>query len=138
MAEGVLDTCGLFFPDGLPQTKALGLGQDDSAEEFEEKIEQAIKEVDTGNGVLVLCDLLGGTPANCSRRIAMRLEREDVQFVAGFNLAVVLDALGARFTAEHISEIDISQLIETGNQGIVSLNQQLAQENINTEEDFFD
>jgi len=137
LAEGMLDTCRLFFPDGLPQVKALGLMQEDSAEEFERRIEEAVQEADTGEGVLVMCDLLGGTPANCSRRIMLRQNREEIQFVAGFNLAMLLEALGSRFSAEHIREIDISELLLAGNQGIVSLNQQMAQKNTE-EEDFFD
>lgn len=137
MAEGVLDTCRLFFPDGIPQAEALGLEQEDSAEEFEKKIQNAVEKADSGNGVLVLCDLLGGTPANCCRRIAMKTEGKEIQFIAGFNLAVVLEVLGARYTAQNIQELDISQLLETGHQGMVSLNQQLEETEENTEDSFF-
>lgn len=137
MAKGVLDTCALFFPYGISQVKALGLKQEDSVEEFEQRLLDAIREVDTGDGVLVLCDLLGGTPANCSRRIAMRTMDETIQFIAGFNLPMVLEILGARFGAERISQMETERFLEAGTQGIVSLNRQLEREDGGTEDDFF-
>ncbi|MBR6958308.1 MAG: PTS mannose transporter subunit IIA, partial [Erysipelotrichaceae bacterium] len=64
MAEGMLDSSKLFFGDDIPQIKALCLMASDNPEEFDEKIRAAVEEIDDGQGVIAMCDLLGGTPCN--------------------------------------------------------------------------
>lgn len=125
MAEGVLDTCQLFFPDGLAQVQAIGLYQVDSLEVYEQRILEGIHAVNDGAGVLVLCDLLGGTPANCSRKIAMKMQNDSIQFIAGYNLAVVLEFLGLRLQVESIQELHIQNILDIGTQALVSINQQI-------------
>ena len=55
-------------------------------------MEAAIKEVDQGNGVLILTDLFGGTPAN----ISLSCQRAGVEVVCGMNLPMLLKLAGCR------------------------------------------
>ena len=50
-------------------------------------LEQAIKEVSQGIGVLLLTDMFGGTPTNIA---AMFLDNNDVEIVTGVNLPMVI------------------------------------------------
>jgi mannose PTS system EIIA component len=52
-----------------------------------EQIRQAIKAVNTGQGVVILTDMFGGTPSNISLSF---LEEARVEVVTGVNLAMLL------------------------------------------------
>lgn len=51
------------------------------------KIAQAIQSVDEGEGVLILTDLLGGSPSNLAFSF---LNREKIEVITGVNLPMVL------------------------------------------------
>lgn len=118
MADGMLDSCKLFFGEEIPQISSVCLLSENSPEEFDKKIELAISEVDSGDGVLILCDLLGGTPCN---RCAYILN-DRIQVIAGVNLSILLEFLATRDSLKDISELDIETLIFAGTSGLVSLN----------------
>ena len=121
MADGMLDSCKLFFGEEIPQILSVCLLPENSPEDFDKKIELAISKVDSGDGVLILCDLLGGTPCN---RCAYILN-DRIQVIAGVNLSILLEFLATRDSLEDISELDIETLIFAGANGVVSLNKLL-------------
>lgn len=118
MAEGMLDSSKLFFGEDIPQVKALCLEPSDNPEEFDERIREAVAEIDDGAGVIAMCDLLGGTPCNRSAFVL----NDRLQVITGMNFTMLLELLGKRLAAEDISDININELMETGKQGIVNLN----------------
>lgn len=117
MAEGMLESSKLFFDEPV-KIKALCIEEGDNPEDFDQRILDAAKELDDGSGVIALCDLLGGTPSNRS----MRVLNDRLQVITGMNLTMFLELLGLRMSSETIDDIDIDSLIETGKNGIVSLN----------------
>ena len=119
MAEGMLDSSKLFFGDDIPQIKALCLMASDNPEEFDEKIRAAVEEIDDGQGVIAMCDLLGGT--SCNRSALVLNDR--LQVITGMNFSILLELLGKRMSVNDISEIDIPELIQVGKDGIISLNE---------------
>lgn len=119
MAEGMLDSSKLFFGDDIPQVKALCLMASDNPEDFDEIIKEALAEIDDGQGVIAMCDLLGGTPCN---RSAMVLN-DRVQVITGMNFSILLELLGKRMTVNDISELNIGELVQVGKDGIISLNE---------------
>lgn len=121
MADGMLDSCKLFFGEEKPQILSVCLLPENSPEDFDKKIELAISKVDSGDGVLILCDLLGGTPCN---RCAYILN-DRIQVVAGVNLSILLEFLATRDSLKDISELDVETLIFVGANGVVSLNKLL-------------
>ncbi len=71
----------------LEQVEALCLKWDDVFEDAYAKAEAALEGLDRGQGVLILTDIYGGTPA----RIATRLrEGGRVEVIAGVNLPMVV------------------------------------------------
>lgn len=42
----------------------IGLHHEDGIEEFEQKVNNMLDDLDDGDGVLVFVDILGGTPSN--------------------------------------------------------------------------
>ncbi len=120
MAKGMLNSAGLFFGE-LQQVEAVCLMGEDSPEEFDERVKAAAARVDDGHGVMVFCDLFGGTPSN---RCAFMLN-DRMQVIPGMNFTMLLEFLGTRLMTQDISEVDVETLIETGRNGIVSLNAML-------------
>ena len=64
-----------------------------SAPAMEEELRRAVVEVDRGEGVLVLADLIGGTP--CTRSMAL-CRKARLEVVTGVNLPMVLKAHSLR------------------------------------------
>jgi PTS system ascorbate-specific IIA component len=62
----------------------------DNPQQKEAEGRELIAQLDTGNGVLILCDVFGATPSN----IAQRLQKPgSVEGVAGVNLPMLLRVL---------------------------------------------
>ncbi|MPN29212.1 PTS system mannose-specific EIIAB component [bioreactor metagenome] len=120
MAEGMVDSAKLFFGETIEQLAYVTLRMEDNPDDFQNTLTEAIKEVDGGEGVIVLADLLGGTPSNRAAYLAS----ENVQVITGMNLTMFLELLGLRLSGA----VDINSLIETGQNGIVSLNNLLLQQ----------
>ena len=66
---------------------AVSIGWHDDVEAAKDEIERAIKQVDSGSGVLLLTDMFGGTPTNIA---AMFLKAGEVEIVTGVNLPMVI------------------------------------------------
>ncbi len=117
MAQGILDTSKLFFGEQA-QMKALCLQANDNPEEFVDVLKEGIKEVDTGDGVIVFCDMLFGSPCNCMTKIlAEDLDNPKLDVITGVNLAMILQILAVREN----SDCSVKELIDAGNQGITDL-----------------
>jgi mannose/fructose-specific phosphotransferase system component IIA len=117
LAEGMLKTAEIFFGENIPQMKAVVLNTQDDPEDFRGRLQEAVKEVDTGEGVLVFADLLGGTPCNQSAFVL----NEQITVLTGMNLPMVMECLGLRMGGE----ISTDTLEETAKTGIVNFNKML-------------
>lgn len=123
MAKGILETSKLFFGE-QEQMKAFCLGPNDNPDSFVEVLKEGIKEVDSGDGVIVFCDMLFGSPCNCmSRIIAEDLDNDKIQVVTGVNLAMILQVLALRES----SPVTAASLMEEGHNGIADLKAVLKQ-----------
>ncbi len=105
LAEELLRTAELIVGP-LEHCEAVSIGAGGSMEEQQAQLGAAVKRVDSGDGVLVLTDMFGGTPAN----LALTFLDEKIEVVTGVNLPMILklataraDALGVRETAELIT-----------------------------------
>ena len=117
MAQGILETSKLFFGE-QPQIKTCCLSAEDNPDDFVNVLKDAVKEVDTGDGVIVFCDMLFGSPCNCMARIiAEDMESDKVQVITGVNLAMILQILSVR----EANDVDVAELLKAGNDGIADL-----------------
>lgn len=71
----------------LSHITAVSIGWHDDVELAQDEIRRAIKKVSSGNGVLLLTDMFGGTPTNIS---AMFIKENEVEIVTGVNLPMVI------------------------------------------------
>jgi PTS system mannose-specific IIA component len=76
----------------LEQCEAVSIGASSSMDDCRTRLGAAVKRVDTGEGVLVLTDMFGGTPAN----LALTFLDEKLEVVTGVNLPMILKLATAR------------------------------------------
>ena len=77
----------------LPQFTAVSIGWHDDVDDAREEIEQAIARVQGADGVLILTDMFGGTPANLALTF---LEADHVEVMTGVNLPMLIKLAGAQ------------------------------------------
>ena len=116
LAKGMYETSQLFMGTDIPQYDYLCLEAADAAEEFGSRILGKADEIDSGEGVIIFVDLLGGTPYNQSCLLLEHPER--FQVIAGMNLSMVLEQLGNRLSDVY----DFDALVQTGIDGIKNVN----------------
>jgi len=86
----------------LAAVKALSVEPGVSAEALHDSIRDAVDAVDSGQGVLVLADLLGGSPCTQSMTLCRPGKME---VLTGVNLPMLLKANSLRETQRPLSEL---------------------------------
>jgi PTS system mannose-specific IIA component len=69
------------------QLEAVTIGPDDDMEERRREIVEAVARVESGDGVVVLTDMFGGTPSNLAISV---MEGSAIEVVAGINLPMLI------------------------------------------------
>ena len=69
------------------QIEAVTIGPDDDVEQRRKDIIEAVKRVDSGEGVAILTDMFGGTPSNLAISV---MSRPKVEVLAGINLPMLV------------------------------------------------
>jgi len=92
-----------------------------TAPDMRSDLKAAIQRVDQGEGVLLLTDLLGGTPTNLC--LSFLAERQ-VEVVTGVNLPMVLKLSSLRAAGKPIGQI-ARELVETGQRAIGNVSESL-------------
>ena len=98
---------------------AFGLDHGDDAGELQKKIGACIsKKREQGYEVLVMCDLLGGTPCNVT---AANLIQQDFACITGVNLPMLIEAIDSR-EDDSIALDELAVLCnEAGKRGILNI-----------------
>lgn len=85
LAEALLEAARMIVGD-IPRVEAIGVMPGEGMTEIREKLQAGIAEVDQGDGVLVMCDMFGGTPSNLS----LSFLSDKVEVVTGVNLPMLI------------------------------------------------
>jgi PTS system ascorbate-specific IIA component len=75
------------------RVEALDVIADQNPEEVRKLAVQAIQRLNDGSGVLVITDVMGGTPSNCTLPLC---QPGEVEVIAGISLPMLLRALTYR------------------------------------------
>lgn len=78
-----------------PQVATVCIGPEDDMDARRGEIVAAIKAVDTGDGVVVLTDMFGGTPSNLA---ISAMNGANVEVIAGINLPMLVKLAKVRET----------------------------------------
>ena len=98
-----------------PLISQLGVAAQDDPLDILPMAQLLLKEVDEGDGVLILTDILGATPANLALKL---LEPGRVECVAGASLPMLLRALTYR---KNGMETLIKKAISGGHDGVINM-----------------
>ena len=74
------------------KTVAFEVGQ--AVVDLQARIAQAVTQVDSGHGTLILVDILGGSPYNASAMLV--LEQEKLEMITGVNVPMLFEVLPIR------------------------------------------
>ena len=75
------------------QIETVTIGPDDNVEQRRRDIIEAVKKVDSGDGVVILTDMFGGTPSNLAISV---MSRPKVEVLAGINLPMLIKLVKVR------------------------------------------
>jgi len=102
LAQEFLKIAQLITSSTLDNFKTVSINLDDNPDEARDKLLQAVKSVDTGDGVIIIVDMFGGTPSNMSLSL---LAKGKIEIVTGANLPMIIEA------ASRSSEVGIDELV---------------------------
>lgn len=91
------------------QIEAVTIGPDDDIEQRRLDIVASVKAVNSGEGVVILTDMFGGTPSNLAISV---MTEPDIEVVAGINLPMLVKLATVR--AEVPMEAAVAQAQEAG------------------------
>lgn len=90
--------------------EAIGLLYQENIDELGQRVEEKIKELDKGQGVIVFTDLYGGSP---NSQTALNLKTKSFRQITGVNMPMLLEcfsmreSLGVEELSQHVKEIGI-------------------------------
>ena len=103
-----------FLVGNFQKIKGVSIWPKDKEKEVKDRIQQKMAEVDDGDGVVILTDVLGGTPTNVSLSF---LKDEKVEVVTGVNIPMLLTLSSYR---KGRSLREIGKLVKkSGRRGII-------------------
>ncbi|HEV7816185.1 MAG TPA: PTS fructose transporter subunit IIA [Janthinobacterium sp.] len=93
LGQAFLAACAHVFRGPTERLEAIDVTADQDLTEVQELARQAIARLNEGDGVLVITDVKGGTPANCCDKLA---DEGRVEVIAGISLPMLLRAITYR------------------------------------------
>ncbi|MBW2093030.1 MAG: PTS sugar transporter [Deltaproteobacteria bacterium] len=82
-----------FILGRIEGVESIAIDAQASTEVMRAKIEESIKKVDQGDGVIILTDMFGGTPSNLSLSF---LRANKIEVLTGVNLPMVIKLIQSR------------------------------------------
>ena len=117
MSNGLIETSKMIVGHA-ENIMPVDLVEGEGPESLRQKLQKAIESLDSGEGVMILLDLYGGTPSNVSALLAREL---NIEAVSGVNLPMLLEVIIKRKTQ---SLRELRQVaMNAGRDGIRSVNE---------------
>ena len=93
LGQAFIDAATHVFRSRPERLEAIDVNADQDTVEVRRLASEAICRIDDGSGVLVMTDVMGGTPSNCTLPLS---QPGHVEVVAGISLPMLLRALTYR------------------------------------------
>jgi mannose PTS system EIIA component len=84
------------------QLETIAIGPEDDLTQRRQDILDAVKRTNTGNGVIILTDMFGGTPSNLAISV---MDEAKAEVIAGINLPILVKLASIR------SEMGLAQAV---------------------------
>ncbi|EMD16241.1 hypothetical protein HMPREF9943_01644 [Eggerthia catenaformis OT 569 = DSM 20559] len=120
-AEGLKTSLSMFASDKIDQVIALGLKNGQSADDFAETFKQAISVLNPEDTLVLLADIIGGSPLTSALNVLSDLSRlEGTRVIGGMNLPMALTAAITKDVLE--GDAFVSGVIQESVSGIQEFN----------------
>ncbi len=113
LGESLIHTAIHVLNKRPPRLRQLGVTAQDDPLLLLPQARALVKELDSGDGVLILTDIYGASPANVAAKL---IEAGKVEVVAGVNLPMLIRALTYR---ERSLNVMITKAISGGCEGVI-------------------
>lgn len=113
-AEGLKESLEMLCGP-CPQVFTVCLEVSDSPEVFSDKLVKAYEEASVYGKVVVLCDVMGGTPCNIA--VGQLSKKEESVLLAGMNLPMLMTAV--------LQDMDSDVLVQEGKDAIADVLKQI-------------
>lgn len=120
LSTGIVEAAEVILGP-IEQIATVSLKPGEGIEELNADFIAALERADTGDGVLVLTDLIGGSPCNVA---SMSLAEKPYQLLSGFNLPMLIEILSSRDQVSSAEELAAVGL-QSGSDGIRNVNELL-------------
>lgn len=104
-AQGALE-CAEMLMGKQSSMQVISVLIDSNIDNLRQQMQESYQKLNNGKGVIILVDILGGTPCNLASELL--LTHDDVLLFCGFNIPVLLEVLNNR--EETLT--DVKQAIE--------------------------
>lgn len=92
-AQGALE-CAEMLMGKQDNIEVISVLVDSNIDELRKQMVNRYQTLNQGNGVIILVDLMGGTPCNLAGELV--IQHDDVLLFCGFNIPVLLEVLNNR------------------------------------------
>lgn len=97
LADEFLKTARMIGLSSEERVRAVSVDPLTPPDSLRDTLGKVIREIDDGDGVLILTDLFGGTPTNLSLSF---LTEGKIEVVTGLNLPMIIKAVNGRETSD--------------------------------------
>jgi len=121
LAAGLCDAAEMITGE-IDQLECISLQPMDDIDQLVDRIQEAVKKVDVGEGALLLVDLFGASPFNACGRLALA-QQDRYELVTGMNLPMLVELVVQR---EGLTIKEASQIaFEAGKSGVSRLSDKI-------------
>lgn len=113
LGESLIQTAIHVLNKRPPRLRQLGVTAQDDPLLLLPQAQAIVKELDTGDGVLILTDMYGGSPSNLSAKLT---QPGKVEAVSGVNLPMLIRALTYR---EKTLDLMVTKAVSGGCEGVM-------------------
>ncbi|MCT6874938.1 PTS sugar transporter subunit IIA [Frischella perrara] len=92
-AQGALE-CAQMLMGKQDNIEVISVLVDSNIDVLRSQMQQSYHKLNDGNGVIILVDIMGGTPCNLAGELV--IQHSDVLLFCGFNIPVLLEVLNNR------------------------------------------
>jgi PTS system ascorbate-specific IIA component len=108
LAGAFLEAVRHVYKSTPPAVVFIDVVADEDVDELYRRAMSAVRDLDVGDGVLVLADVCGATPANCGQRVVR--EYQNARLLFGLNVPMLLRAINYR-------DLPLTQVIQRAADG---------------------
>lgn len=119
LGQAFIEAAAHVFRSRPERLEAIDVVADQDPLEVQRLAQDAIARLDDGSGVLVITDVMGGTPSNCCNKLSLPGQ---IEVIAGISLPMLLRALTYR---QDTLDVVVEMALAGGQNGAVRVDNRI-------------